>query len=177
MRAIVEGGVSAVQIEALASGVGATKGSFYHHFPNREALIVAALEEWERRDTVDVRERLRLITDPRARIHAVMTAALTDRQGGLRDAALLASATHPLLRPVVTRATELRIRYLAETYVELGLSRAKARRRALLTSAAYLGLFSYARGLGVELTERELRAFADELLAALVPTSNGRRSE
>lgn len=173
MDALVEGGVAAVAVEPLAARLGATKGSFYHHFESRDALISAALEEWERRDTIDVRERLQLISDPRARIHAVMTAALTDRAGGLRDAALLASASHPLVRPVVARATELRIRYLTETYTELGLPRARARRRALLTSAAYIGLFGYIRGGDVPVTDAELRAYADEMLAALVPAADG----
>ena len=48
MEAIVESGVRAVAVEPLAVRLGATKGSFYHHFPNRDALILAALAEWER---------------------------------------------------------------------------------------------------------------------------------
>lgn len=172
MTALVDDGVDAVAVEALAAKLGATKGSFYHHFPSRDALIVATLEEWERRDTVAVRERLELIRDPRIRLHAVMTAALNDRAGGLRDAALLASSSHPLIRPVVERAVAMRIRYLTETYLELGLSRPQARRRALLTSAAYAGLFAYLRDGGVALRDVELRAYADEMLAALVPPPN-----
>ena len=105
MAVLAEDGVAAVAVEPLAARLGATKGSFYHHFPNRDALIAAALERWERRDTTDVRERLRLIADPRARIHAVMTAAITGREGGLRDAALLASAPTRSSRPSSRRAS------------------------------------------------------------------------
>ena len=106
-----------------------------------------------------------------------MTAAITDRDGGLRDAALLASASHPLVAPVVARATAVRIRYLTDTYMELGLPRARARRRALLTSAAYVGLFDLARRGGVTVTDAELRAYADEMLAALVPGAGAARRE
>jgi len=169
MTVLVEDGVAAVAVEPLAARLGATKGSFYHHFTNRDALITAALERWERRDTTDVREHLRRIADPRARIHAVMTAAITDREGGVRDAALLASGGHPIVGPVVRRATAERIRYLTETYEELGLPPDRARRRAMLTSAAYVGLMELIRTGGASVTDADLRAYAQEALAVLLP--------
>ena len=169
MGALVDDGVAAVAVEPLAARLGTTKGSFYHHFASRDALITAALERWERRDTTDVGERLRRIADPRARIHAVMTAAITDREGGMRDAALLASGGHPLVGPVVRRATAARIRNLTETYMQLGLPRARARRRAMLTSAAYVGLMGLIRTGGASVSDADLRAYADEALAVLLP--------
>src|SRR2546430_1661392 len=86
MDAIIDGGVSAVAIEPLAIRLGATKGSFYHHFPNRDALVVAALEDWERSQTEAVIERLELIPDPAERLRAVLATAFADRVGGIRDA-------------------------------------------------------------------------------------------
>jgi AcrR family transcriptional regulator len=175
VEAIVEGGVSAVAVEPLALRLGATKGSFYHHFENRDALIVAALEDWERSETKAVIERLQLIPDPGERLRAVVAAALADRAGGVRDAALLGSANHPLVKPVVARVTSRRLTYMTQMYVELGLPRAQARRRALMLYGAYLGLFDFLRvGLDVDLGAAEMRAFAEELLTALVPT--GRRT-
>src|SRR6266516_1724669 len=132
MNAIVTGGVSAVAIEPLAVGLGATKGSFYHHFLNRDALLVAALEEWERSQTEAVIERLELIPDPGERLRAVLATAFADREGGVRDAALLAAATHPLVKPIVKRVTDRRLRYFTDRYIQLGLTRARARRRALM---------------------------------------------
>src|ERR687888_537455 len=75
MEAIVEHGVAAVAVEPLAARLGATKGSFYHHFANRDALIVAALEDWETAQTEAVIERLDLIRDPGERLRAVIAAA------------------------------------------------------------------------------------------------------
>ena len=40
---IAEQGLAAVAVEPLARRLGVTKGSFYWHFPSREALLVAAL--------------------------------------------------------------------------------------------------------------------------------------
>jgi AcrR family transcriptional regulator len=175
MAAIVEGGVAAVAVEPLALRLGATKGSFYHHFANRDALIAAALDDWERSQTEAVIERLELIADPGARLRAVTAAALADRAGGMRDAALVASAGHPQVGPVVKRVTARRLGYLTEMYVALGFSTPAAGRRALLLYTSYLGLFGYLRaGLGDEDGEAERRAYADELLTALVPTSPAR---
>jgi AcrR family transcriptional regulator len=119
MEAMVEGGVAAVAVEPLAVRLGATKGSFYHHFSNRDALIAAALEDWERSQTEAVIERLDLIADPGERLRAVMVAAFADRAGGVRDAALLASANHPLVKPIVTRVTERRLGYFTEMYRQI----------------------------------------------------------
>ena len=44
---ISEQGVAAVAVEPLARRLGVTKGSFYWHFPSRDALLQAALERWE----------------------------------------------------------------------------------------------------------------------------------
>jgi AcrR family transcriptional regulator len=168
--AIVEGGVAAVAVEPLAARLGTTKGSFYHHFDNRDALVTAALDEWERSQTEAVIRGLQLIPDPAERLRAVVAAAIADSAGGVRDAALLASATHPLIKPFVERVTARRLRYLTDAYVQLGLSEARAGRRALLLYSAYLGLFDYLRvGFGAGLDDAELRAYAEELLTTLIP--------
>jgi AcrR family transcriptional regulator len=171
MEAIVEGGVATVAVEPLASRLGATKGSFYHHFQNRDALIVAALEEWERQQTEAVIARMALIPDPAERLRAIMAAALADRAGAIRDAALVASATHPLVKPVIARVTERRVTYMTRLCTEMGMPVDQARRRVLLLYSSYLGLFDYLRvGLGEDLNDPELRAYTHELLDALVPS-------
>lgn len=170
LEAIVEAGIGAVAVEPLALRLGTTKGSFYHHFDNREALIVAALEEWERTQNEAVFERLRLIPDPAERLRAVMAGALADRAGAMRDVALLGSATHPLVQTFVKRVTERRLEYIAQMYVELGLPEGRAQHRALLLYSAYLGLYDYLRaGISVGMDDVELRAYAEEFLATLVP--------
>jgi len=47
LAAIAEGGLAAVAVVPLAERLGATKGSFYWHFPSREALVEAALAAWD----------------------------------------------------------------------------------------------------------------------------------
>jgi AcrR family transcriptional regulator len=167
--ALIEGGVAAVAVEPLAIRLGATKGSFYHHFENRDALINAALDAWELAQTEDIIQRLQLIPDPRERLRAVVTAAFMDRAGGVRDAALLTSATDPLIKPVVARVTARRLKYMTETYVQMGMPKAQARRRALLLYTSYLGAYEYLRVGLDDLSDAELGSYTLELLNTLVP--------
>jgi AcrR family transcriptional regulator len=169
LAAIAEGGLAAVAVEPLARRLGATKGSFYWHFPTRDALIAAALKEWERAETDAPIQRLEVIRDPAERLRAVTLAAVTDRAGGLRDAALSASADHPLVKPVLERVTAHRLRFLTDAYQQLGWPPPQAAHRALLLYTPYVGLFHYLRAApGPTPTDAELHAYADDLVAALV---------
>src|SRR5512145_1401917 len=62
---IAEQGVAAVAVEPLARRLGVTKGSFYWHFPSREALLSAALERWELVEQETVWGQLESFSDPR----------------------------------------------------------------------------------------------------------------
>lgn len=48
IRALAAGGPDAVRIESLARALGVTKGGFYWHFDDRQALLDEMLDTWER---------------------------------------------------------------------------------------------------------------------------------
>jgi AcrR family transcriptional regulator len=48
LRALAAGGPDAVRVDALAKGLGVTRGGFYWHFDDRGALMDAMLDTWER---------------------------------------------------------------------------------------------------------------------------------
>src|SRR5262249_10186015 len=58
LQALAAGGPDAVRVEALARALGATKGSYYWHFANRDALLDGVLDAWERVSVDDVIERI-----------------------------------------------------------------------------------------------------------------------
>jgi AcrR family transcriptional regulator len=69
LRALAAGGPDAVRVEALAKQLGVTKGGFYGHFADREALLTAMLDVWERESTDDVLERIESEGgDPRTKV-------------------------------------------------------------------------------------------------------------
>ncbi|GAA2130313.1 TetR/AcrR family transcriptional regulator [Actinomadura napierensis] len=58
LRALAEGGPDAVRVEALAKRLGVTKGGFYGYFADRDALLEAMLDAWERESTDEVFQRI-----------------------------------------------------------------------------------------------------------------------
>jgi AcrR family transcriptional regulator len=58
LRALAEGGPGAVRVELLAKALEVTRGSFYHHFASRQALLDQMLDTWELRSTEEVRVRV-----------------------------------------------------------------------------------------------------------------------
>ena len=58
LRALAAGGPDAVRVEALAQALGVTKGGFYGHFADRNALLEDMLDSWERVSTDEVLERV-----------------------------------------------------------------------------------------------------------------------
>ena len=58
LRALAEGGPDAVKVELLAKRLGVTKGGFYGQFTDRNELLSAVLDTWERESTDEVVERV-----------------------------------------------------------------------------------------------------------------------
>jgi AcrR family transcriptional regulator len=139
LRAMARGGVAAVSVNALAGELGATRGSFYWHFTDRDALLRAALEMWEQDNTTALISELGDVTDPRQRLTALFTTALGQEGITGLESAIVAHADHPAVAPVLRRVTERRIAYLTDLYTDLGLAPTPARRQAVTAYAAYLG--------------------------------------
>ncbi|WP_457027930.1 TetR/AcrR family transcriptional regulator [Kitasatospora sp. P5_F3] len=139
LRAMARGGVAAVSVNALAGELGATRGSFYWHFKDRDALLTAALEMWEQDTTTALISELGDITDPRQRLTVLLTTALGQESSNGLEPAIVAHADHPAVARVLRRVTERRISYLTDLYADLGLAPAPARRQAVAAYAAYLG--------------------------------------
>jgi AcrR family transcriptional regulator len=139
LAAIARGGVAAVAVETIASELGATKGSFYWHFKNRDALIQAALDRWEQWSTAAVIEELEHEPDPAKRLRKLLTAALALAPADRAEIALLANPDHPAARSAVRRVAERRIAYIARQLEKLGRGPADALDRAVLMYYVYVG--------------------------------------
>ena len=76
LRALAAGGPDAIRVEVLAQTLGVTKGGFYGHFADRNALLDEMLDSWERMTINEVLERVeRKGGDVRAKVR--LAGALT----------------------------------------------------------------------------------------------------
>ncbi len=133
------GGIDAVAVEPLARQLGVTKGSFYWHFANREALLRAALALWERLETADVLARVGDEPDPYERIVRVFKEANAGYRSGRLYLAIAAAEDHPLVNEFVQRVSARRLAYLVECYEALGFSPARAQHWARFAYATFMG--------------------------------------
>ncbi len=79
LQALAAGGPDAVRVEALAKELGVTKGGFYGWFADRDALLEAMLDTWERESTDDVLDRVELEGgDPRTKIERAGVLTFSD---------------------------------------------------------------------------------------------------
>ena len=58
MELLARAGIGAVTVDRLATDLDITRGSFYHHFSDREDLLRAVLGHWAERWTYTVRDQV-----------------------------------------------------------------------------------------------------------------------
>ncbi|NLC61675.1 MAG: TetR/AcrR family transcriptional regulator [Gammaproteobacteria bacterium] len=136
---IAEQGVAAVAVEPLARRLGVTKGSFYWHFPSRDALLQAALERWETGEQEAIFGALEAITDPHERLRGLILMVASEMQTHVIYSALLQALDHPIVQPVIGRVSERRLEYLTASFRQVGFDRPQAQHRARLAYSAYVG--------------------------------------
>jgi AcrR family transcriptional regulator len=140
LKALAAGGPDAVRIDPLAKALGATRGSFYWHFADREALLTTLLEHWERAVTDDVLERVeRRGGDVRARIRRA--GALTFSEQWLPvDLAVRAWARRdPAVAERLRRVDNRRMDYLRVLFAPLSTDPGEVEARAMLAFSLLIG--------------------------------------
>ena len=167
---IAQQGVSAVAVEPLARQLGVTKGSFYWHFPTREALLKAALERWETQDVDTLLDQMEPIADPRERLCELFRRTGREAKSHVIYSALLRALDHPIVQPVMARVSQRRMDFLTRAYRQVGMNRSIAAHRARLAYAAYVGFLQLALQLGMPRLEHdEFEAYVQHVIDTLIP--------
>ena len=140
--AFEKGGVGAVRVDRLAKELGITRGSFYWHFENRNALLRAVVEKWAALDTdaTIAANDAEGGTPPERLMRLLKTCASDDGalEIGMRAWAREDDAAMQRLLQIDDR----RISYLAQLCSESGISETDARLRARVGYLAWLGFYT-----------------------------------
>lgn len=139
LDAIASGGIEAVAVEPLARKLGVTKGSFYWHYPNRDALVARALEVWEHHETVEMIGHAEQEPHPRERLHTLFRTAANTDQRSERILLALSGSRHEPARACVRRVAEAWRAYIEGCYRGLGLDVAAAQHWATFAYSTYIG--------------------------------------
>lgn len=174
LEAIAEQGVSAVAVEAIARRLGVTKGSFYWHFRNRDALLAAALALWDEEDLRTFERSLNVIRDPHDKLRALFRRTREEISSHVLFCALFMAVDQRPVADVMQRVSERRIAFLRDGFEALGLSPAEALHRARLTFMSYVGFLQYYQNFkGVRMPIGELDAYVDHVIRTLIPPPDG----
>jgi AcrR family transcriptional regulator len=140
LDALRKGGVAAVRVERLAAHVGVTKGSFYHHFRDRGALLDALLEFWSREMTDAEFERIRTLRGGLAARLLTLAEDVLEKGMGRYDPAIRAWArSDRKVAATVAQVDRRRVRALSGFFEEAGFGAAEARTRGRLFYTFLLG--------------------------------------
>ncbi len=172
LEQIAETGVSSVAVEPLARRLGVTKGSFYWHFPSRDALLQAALERWETMEQELVFGSLEKVADPRERLRALFQVVAHEVKSHIIYSELLKALDHPAVSPVIGRVSQRRLDYLTASFRQAGLSRTAAQHRARLAYAAYVGFLQLSLQLRQpRLQHDEFEDYVEHVMQTLIPAA------
>lgn len=173
LELIAEQGINAVAVESLARRMGITKGSFYWHFPNRQALIEQSLQRWLEHDERNLQILMDAIEDPRERLTLFFRRSTQVHQL-THDVytALCFAPDHPLVQPVLAAVAERRTAYLANAFRELGMEDKAANFRARLTYAAYVGYLQLMQQEQAPQPESpEFESYLEHVIKTLIPVA------
>jgi AcrR family transcriptional regulator len=135
--ALAAGGVDAVRIDQLAKELGVTRGSFYWHFKNREALHQAMLREWRRRANHQIFVRVERSSEPAGtrlmRLMALPNATPRSARGASIELAVrLWARRDARVAEAVAAVDRTRLAYFGSLLRKHGVPEEEARSRAYL---------------------------------------------
>jgi AcrR family transcriptional regulator len=148
LRALAAGGPDAVRIEPLAQTLGVTRGGFYWHFNDRNALLEEILDRWERATTEEAMERLeREGGDARARLRRLL--ALTSSSVLMTDLAVRDWARRdPAVAERLRRVDNRRMDYLRSLFGAFSADSDDIEARCMLFFSLLIGNHSIAADHG-----------------------------
>jgi AcrR family transcriptional regulator len=141
--ALAEGGIEAVRVDPLAKRLGVTRGSFYWHFKDRDALHQAMLRQWRERASYQIVNRIeRSAENPADRLRRLLdlphSSPRATRGAAVELAIRLWARRDKHAAKAVRHIDRVRLDYFAGLLAAQGAPKEDARQRAYLFYAALM---------------------------------------
>ncbi len=165
---LVQRSVDAVNVDSLAKTLGVTRGSFYWHFSDREALLTRMLQSWRDAATEQVITRFeREGATARDLISELLSLPFRGRAATRASSIELAirawARRDELARKAVDVVDAERLSYIAQCFSALGFDISEARSRAFVLYAYELAE-SFLSGQGTDSQREDRRLMIERLL-------------
>jgi AcrR family transcriptional regulator len=164
LKAVSAGGPDSVRVEALALSLGVSKGGFYWHFVDRQALLEEMLDTWEKAMVDDVIARVEgQMMDPRAKVQHLFDLAPTADfavELALRDWSRRDTDVAKRLRRVDNR----RMAWLRSLFGQFCRDEDDIEARSLLTYSLLIGSYFIAAQHNGKTRRQTLQLAVDRLL-------------
>jgi AcrR family transcriptional regulator len=133
LEVLVNEGIGAVSVDRLAVELEVTRGSFYHHFKDRGALLDALLSHWSETLTHQIREQVAsLQLDPATTLLALLR-TIRRKRAAEYDAPFRAWALHDERAAKVLREVDrLRLEFCRAQFQAIGFEGIELESRARL---------------------------------------------
>ena len=142
LKTLARQGINAVRVERLAKDLKVTKGSFYWHFKNRDALLSAMLEAWQAYATNNIIETVEQAGgDARQRLRNLFITVLESDNRLDREVRNWAD-NDDTVKAALTKIDARRIRYVESLFIEMGFTPLESLARARLIYHALIGQFT-----------------------------------
>ena len=121
LELLQDDGVNAVTVDALASKLGITRGSFYHHFKDKNDLTKEMLDYWKKKWTVEIREDVASLGLDGLQSLTALQNLIHHRKSADYDTAVRAWAIHDeQAREIVGEADKIRLDFIRSQFEKIG---------------------------------------------------------
>jgi AcrR family transcriptional regulator len=130
---LADEGFNAISVDALATRLGITRGSFYHHFKDRQDLTHEMLTYWKNRWTTEIRNDVAALDLDGYQALRALGRLITHRQAAEYDVAVRSWALHDdFVATAVAEVDALRLEFIQKQFEKLGFEGLELENRSRL---------------------------------------------
>ena len=170
LKVLAAEGLQAVTVDRLATLLEVTRGSFYHHFRDKDDLFAEMLSYWASKWTVGLLADITsLDLDAKQSLRSLMQWS-RHRQAMAFDTAIRAWAMHdPISREVAAEVDEIRLEFVQKQFRALGFKGVEMENRSRL----FLYYMSFETAFFYPIDQGREKAVENCRLELLTSTQNG----